>query len=196
MAKAKKQPKQYRLYLVVAVDPHWNGKQHYGRFYKFGITTKKNVLDRHPSYTEVLLSKRISCRWSGTHIESFVREHLRILGFHKGDTFSTEAVRCSDVSAELIATIVNQEWALTTKGIFDKNMIWNNLYMHTSKKSIEDKSKEILDGEKEVWEFYGNDWDKETAEYCERAMFWYSRIVEQFNAWKSLPQPQDLPPMW
>ena len=107
MAKAKKKPApKWRLYLVIAVDPFWNGKQHMGRFYKFGITTKANVLDRHPSYTEVLLDLPLGDGAMGEYMESAIAENLRHNRFQVGTEFSVEAVSCERIGADAMKVLV------------------------------------------------------------------------------------------
>jgi len=107
MAKPKKKPApSWRLYLVVAVDPYWNGKQYRGRFYKYGITTKSNVLDRHPSYTEVLLDLPLGQGGMGEYMESAISENLRHNKFQAGSEFSVEAVSCERIGADAMKVLV------------------------------------------------------------------------------------------
>ena len=105
MAKTKQQPKTQYLYLVIAVDPYWNGKQYRGRYYKFGITTKKNALDRHPSYTEVLLQRDL-CEMHGERIESTIRQILKRLRLFDRNCFSKEAISTDSIGADAMKVLV------------------------------------------------------------------------------------------
>jgi hypothetical protein len=193
VAKPKKKPAQlWRLYLVVAVDPFWGGKQHRGRFYKFGITTEANVLDRHPSYTEELLSLRVGTyKGTGTHCESLIRGVLRSLGAIKGDEFSTEAVHCSAVTAEVLRVLVVATWASVGRGRFGfSEAIEYAFQARTENGLIEDQSDSIRS-----WATFANECS-ESDPWISRTLFWHQRFLGAANEWLSLPKPSNPEPMW
>jgi hypothetical protein len=168
VAKPKKKPAQlWRLYLVVAVDPFWGGKQHRGRFYKFGITTEANVLDRHPSYTEELLSLRVGTyKGTGTHCESLIRGVLRSLG--------------------VVAT-----WASVGRGRFGfSEAIEYAFQARTENGLIEDQSDSIRS-----WATFANECS-ESDPWISRTLFWHQRFLGAANEWLSLPKPSNPEPMW
>ena len=196
MAKAKKKPApKWRLYLVVAVDPFWNGKQYRGRFYKFGVTTKANVLDRHPSYTEVLLSISVGCKRSGTWAESSIRQSLLCLGAMRRDEFSTEAVRCEAVTAEIMKTLVQGFGnALKYRKQFDS---LGTFLLHTrlAPESLAETTEESLYNEVVLWWDDKQKADRDAADYAHRTVFWTMRLVNALREWSALPARHTPEPM-
>ena len=197
MAKAKKKPApKWRLYLVVAVDPFWNGKQYRGRFYKFGVTTKANALDRHPSYTEVLLSISVGCKRSGTWAESYIRQALISLGAMRRDEFSTEAVRCEAVTAEIMKTLVQGFGnALKYRKQFD--CTGQFLYVtYATPESISKWKEESFYNEVVLWWDDERKADRDAADYAHRTVFWTMRLANAMREWFALPTRHTPEPMW
>ena len=196
MARAKKKPApKWRLYLVVAVDPNWGGTQYRGRFYKFGITTKANVLDRHPSYTEVLLSVSLYDKRSGTWAESFIRETLGILGVIRGDEFSREAVHCDAVTASVMKTLAQGYANILKYGkVFSHQSAFQETAMMRGKAA--DLTEEEIYAGVTLWLNEGWEAHRESVDMVQRTIFWKTKLVSAIAEWQALPAKAAQEPMW